>query len=310
MDKINIDELNVRSMTGFGTAVCEKDTYKMSIEIKSVNNRFKDVYAHLPAGLRSLESIINEHLNQYALRGKIDIYVNYTDNIGNSSSLVIDKDLALAYRDALNNLSQIVNSSDIHSADEKFSLNNLISLSAYPGILIKEDKFPDVQDLQDDFTHTLDCAIELFIQMKTAEGKNLCKDILYRINVIRKITDDLCQLAPTIVEKYRQNLVAALGEYLNANDLDQTRIIQETAIYAEKTNYTEETTRLKSHLSQFEQTVINGGSIGRKLDFIVQEMNREINTIASKANSADAGQLVVDVKGEIEKIREQIQNIE
>nr|WP_196594884.1 YicC/YloC family endoribonuclease [Pectinatus sottacetonis] len=297
-------------MTGFGTAVCEKENYKISIEIKSVNNRYKDVSSHLPLGLRSLETIINDHLNKYSLRGKIDIYINFTDNTGDSNSLLIDKDLALAYYNALKELSTAINKPDKNIIPDSLSFSELIKFSAYPGILVKEDKFPNIKDLQSDFTKTFDTALELFIKMKLNEGKNLCKDILYRVEIIYKKTDQLCELAPAIVEKYRQNLVAALGEYLTANSIDQTRIIQETAIYAEKTNYTEETTRLKSHLTQFKETIQNGGNIGRKLDFIVQEMNREINTIASKANSAKAGQLVVDVKGEIEKIREQIQNIE
>lgn len=307
MNKTEIEKLSVRSMTGFGTAVCEKDKYKIAIEIKAVNNRYKDVSAHLPLELRTFEAVINEHLNKYSLRGKIDIYVNFVDNADSNNVIKVDRDLVIAYKNALMEIADIVNGKPWQ---EELSLNELIALSAYPDILTKENVLPDIDALETDFASTLDKALSLFIDMKSVEGKNLCADILYRLDIIRRKTDCLCELAPSIVEKYRQNLVTALGEYLNADDIDQTRIIQETAIYAEKTNYTEETTRLKSHLAQFEETIKTGGSIGRKLDFIVQEMNREINTIASKANSAEAGQLVVDVKGEIEKIREQIQNIE
>lgn len=294
-------------MTGFGAASCEKKNYTISIEIKSVNNRYKDVSTHLPLGLRSLEALINERLNEYSLRGKIDIYVSFADNSGNNKSFTVDKGLVKSYKKALLAVAGIVSPAVPKKA---LSISEIIELSAYPGILTREDKLPNVKDLQKDFADTLEKALKVFIKMKTTEGANLCHDILYRLAIINKATNALCKLAPAIVEKYRQNLISMLGEYLKADVLDQTRIIQETAIYAEKTNYTEETTRLKSHLDQFKQTLKDGGSIGRKLDFIVQEMNREINTIASKANSAKAGQLVVDVKGEIEKIREQIQNIE
>ncbi|WP_132547830.1 YicC/YloC family endoribonuclease [Pectinatus cerevisiiphilus] len=302
-----MENTSVRSMTGFGAAVCEKEDYKITIEVKSVNNRYKDVSAHLPAGLRTLEPLINDHLNKYSLRGKIDIYVNFVDYADDNKIFIVDKELVLSYQKALSEIAAIVNSAPLQKG---LSVNDLIALSAYPGVLTREDKVPNVEYLKEDFTKTLEEALSVFIQMKTVEGANLCRDILYRLSIIREKTDCLCDLNPAIVEKYRQNLITALGEYLNANDIDQTRIIQETAIYAEKTNYTEETTRLKSHLIQFEQTLTSCGNIGRKLDFIIQEMNREINTIASKANSAEAGQLVVDVKGEIEKIREQIQNIE
>lgn len=306
MDKLTAKNSAVRSMTGFGTAVCNKNNYTISVEIKSVNNRYKDVAAHLPPGLRALEVIINDYLNKYSLRGKIDVYVNFTDTSGTNSIIKVDKNLLLAYKKALDEIARTL----CQPTQYNFSSNDFIALSVYPGILTKEDILPTVAEIKDDFINTLGEALTLFIEMKTTEGKNLCSDILYRLAIIRDKVTLLCDLAPSIIEKYRQNLVTTLGEYLNANDIDQTRIIQETAIYAEKTNYTEETTRLQSHLQQFEQTLSTGGSIGRKLDFIVQEMNREINTIASKANSAQAGQLVVDVKGEIEKIREQIQNIE
>lgn len=294
-------------MTGFGTAACDKENYKITIEIKSVNNRYKDVSAHLPMGLRSLEQVINDCLNKYSLRGKIDIYVNFIDKTGDSNSITVDRNLVSAYQKALAKIADIINSKPLSG---NMSIHELIAVAAYPGILTREDKIPDIESLRDDFISTLEGALSVFLQMKATEGKNLCHDILYRIDIIRKKTGCLCDLNPAIVEKYRQNLITTLGEYLNANEIDQTRIIQEAAIYAEKTNYTEETTRLKSHLDQFEQTLKTCGNIGRKLDFIVQEMNREINTIASKANSSQAGQLVVDVKGEIEKIREQIQNIE
>lgn len=302
-----LKKLSIYSMTGFGSANCDRQTYKISTEIKSVNNRYKDISIHLPLALRTLEPIINKQLNEYTLRGKIDVFVNFIDKSNDSKSLLVDKQLVSAYQKALTEIAGVI---DPYLAKKEFSMNEIIALSAYPGILTREDSLQITKEIEDDLNATLKGAMNALLTMKATEGENLYKDIIYRLNIIKEKNDALCKLASIITEKYRHNLLNTLEQYLQADKIDQTRVIQETALYAEKINYTEETTRLQSHLNQFMNTLHSTGNIGRKLDFIIQEMNRESNTIASKANCAEATILVVDVKSEIEKIREQIQNIE
>ena len=186
----------------------------------------------------------------------------------------------------------------------------LAVIASYPDVLKLNEENADLEAAQPVLMQAMEQALASFVAMREAEGQNIQRDLLARIGTLENFVGELEKLAPEIVATYRQRLENLLKEYLAKEDIEESRLIQEVALFTDKVNYTEETVRLRSHFDQFRQIITAGEPVGRKLDFLIQEMNREINTVASKANSAGAAQFVVDVKSEIEKIREQIQNIE
>lgn len=297
----------IRSMTGFGAASFDNGIYKIGIEMKAVNNRYRDISIRMPSALRALEVNIVEALNKYGLRGKIDIYINFVNNNEQNKQLAIDKDLLIAYYNSLQEINTI-----IKSIDKKAKLKNLtlIDLANYPGIVNLADEDLNLEEINPLLINTVELATAEFIKMKEIEGENLKLDLLKRLDIITDCTEKIKEIAPTRLIEYRVQLIETVKSLLNETNIEENRIIQECAIMADKIDITEETVRMASHLQQFKATLDMEGNIGRKLDFIVQEMNREANTMASKANNADIAKLVVDIKGEIEKIREQVQNIE
>ena len=290
----------LKSMTGFGAAAVENDDYKVTVELKAVNQRFLELNFHMPRQFGQWEENLRQLIRKSAARGKVDIFVNYVDKRESKSCVRVDKGLALAYQTAMNELSDTLHLPRPDSA---------AMFADFPDVL-QVEQTADMEGLQPLLEDTLQQALTAFDEMRQREGAHIAEDFEQRLAKLEDMRQQLITLAPAIVEERRQHLQEVLAEALAGKDFDETRIIQETALFADRVNYTEEVVRLESHIAQFRQIMAAGEPSGRKLDFLIQEFNRETNTIGSKANSKDAAQLVVDMKSEIEKIREQVQNIE
>ena len=290
----------LKSMTGFGAATVENDAYKVIVELKAVNQRFLEMNFHMPRQFGQWEENLRQLIRNVAARGKVDIFINYVDKRETKSTIRVDKGLALAYQAAMNELSDTLHLPRPDSA---------AMFAGFPDVLQVEQSL-EMEGLQSVLEDALQQALTVFDHMRQREGAHIAEDFEQRLTKLEGMRQQLITLAPAIVEERRQHLQEVLNEALAGKDLDETRIIQETALFADRVNYTEEVVRLESHIAQFRQIMAAGEPSGRKLDFLIQEFNRETNTIGSKANSKDAAQLVVDMKSEIEKIREQVQNIE
>ena len=290
----------LKSMTGFGAAAVENDDYKVTVELKAVNQRFLEMNFHMPRQFGQWEENLRQLIRNFAARGKVDIFVNYVDKRESKSTIRVDKGLALAYQTAMNELSDTLHLPRPDSA---------AMFAGFPDVLQVEQS-AELDGLQPVLEDALQQALKAFDDMRQREGAHIAEDFEQRLVKLEGMRQQLITLAPAIVEERRQHLQEVLAEALAGKDFDETRIIQETALFADRVNYTEEVVRLESHIAQFRQIMAAGEPSGRKLDFLIQEFNRETNTIGSKANSKDAAQLVVDMKSEIEKIREQVQNIE
>ena len=290
----------LKSMTGFGAAAVENDDYKVTVELKAVNQRFLEMNFHMPRQFGQWEENLRQLIRNVAARGKVDIFINYVDKRETKSTIRVDKGLALAYQAAMNELSDTLHLPRPDSA---------AMFAGFPDVLQVEQSL-EMEGLQPVLEDALQQALTVFDHMRQREGAHIAEDFEQRLQKLEGMRQQLITLAPAIVEERRQHLQEVLNEALAGKDFDETRIIQETALFADRVNYTEEVVRLESHIAQFRQIMAAGEPSGRKLDFLIQEFNRETNTIGSKANSKDAAQLVVDMKSEIEKIREQVQNIE
>ncbi len=291
----------IKSMTGFGAGDAETAEFKVHIEVKAVNQRFLETNYHMPYSMNMFENQLTKKIKEYASRGKLDINIRFQDLRDKAVTVKVDKGLVAAYGQALQEISsQLELSAPVTAAQ----------IASYPDVLKLNEENADLEAAQPVLMQAMEQALESFVAMREAEGQNIQRDLLARIGTLENFVGELEKLAPEIVAAYRQRLENLLREYLAKEDIEESRIIQEVALFTDKVNYTEETVRLRSHFDQFRQIITAGEPVGRKLDFLIQEMNREINTVASKANSAGAAQFVVDVKSEIEKIREQIQNIE
>ena len=291
----------IKSMTGFGAGDAETADFKVHIEVKAVNQRFLETNYHMPYSMNMFENQLTKKIKEYASRGKLDINIRFQDLRDKAVIVKVDKGLVAAYGQALQEISsQLELSAPVTAAQ----------IASYPDVLKLNEENADLEAAQPVLMQAMEQALESFVAMREAEGQNIQRDLLARIGTLENFVGELEKLAPEIVAAYRQRLENLLKEYLAKEDIEESRLIQEVALFTDKVNYTEETVRLRSHFDQFRQIITAGEPVGRKLDFLIQEMNREINTVASKANSAGAAQFVVDVKSEIEKIREQIQNIE
>lgn len=291
----------IKSMTGFGAGDAETADFKVHIELKAVNQRFLETNYHMPYSMNMFENQLTKKIKEYASRGKLDINIRFQDLRDKAVTVKVDKGLVAAYGQALQEISsQLELSAPVTAAQ----------IASYPDVLKLNEENADLEAVQPVLMQAMEQALESFVAMREAEGQNIQRDLLDRIGTLENFVGELEKLAPEIVAAYRQRLENLLREYLAKEDIEESRLIQEVALFTDKVNYTEETVRLRSHFDQFRQIITAGEPVGRKLDFLIQEMNREINTVASKANSAGAAQFVVDVKSEIEKIREQIQNIE
>ena len=288
-------------MTGFGRSKLIADNFEITVEIRSVNHRYFEYASRMPRSIIFLDDKVKELLKTRIVRGKVEVNVSLVDNSDNSLSLELNEAYASAYIKAMRSLSK------------KYKLKDDLKLSALTGVsdLFRVKK----NDLDEEFIteNVLKCsseALDSFISMRAAEGEKLVADITGRANNILKMVEVIEKRSPETVTEYRERLEAKIKELLGDTTIDEQRILTETAIFADRIAVAEETVRLRTHIAALLSLFETGGDIGKKLDFIVQEMNRETNTIGSKAQDIEIGRLVVDIKAEIEKIREQVQNIE
>ncbi len=291
----------VLSMTGFGRGKAKDDNRELTIELKTVNHRYLDISLRMPRLMNALEEEFRKKIREALSRGRVEVSVSYKNIAENQITVALNEPVADAYHNAFNELAK------------KFGIDNKPDLSVLSGIsdifAISEPE-EDEEALGKLLFSALDEALKVVLDMREKEGEFLTKDIFERCGIINQLVDSIEESSPTVVEEYRKKLEQRLKELLNNTDLEETRFQTEVAYFADRSNITEEIIRLRSHLKQLKQTMKKGGAIGRKLDFIVQEMNREANTIGSKSSDITITNHVVELKSEIEKIREQIQNIE
>lgn len=291
----------IKSMTGFGRCENANEKRKFTVELKSVNHRYLDVNIKMPKKLNFFESAIRNLLKKYMERGKVDVFITYEDYSEDNFSLKYNSALAGEYLKYLNEMA------------EQFNLDNDIrvsSLSRYPEVFVMEEQGIDEKELWAELEQTIHGACKQFVESRIQEGKNLKKDLCLKLDNMLGYVDFIEERSPIIMKDYRTRLEDKIRELLGDRQMDEARIITEVTIYADKICVDEETVRLRSHIQSTKDTLEKGGSCGRKLDFIAQEMNREANTILSKANSLEIADTGINLKTDIEKVREQIQNIE
>ena len=291
----------IKSMTGFGRCEFTDEKRKFTVELKSVNHRYLDVNIKMPKKLNFFESSIRALLKEYIERGKVDVYITYEDYTEDNYALKYNSALAAQYLDYLNRMA------------EEFGLENDIrvsNLSRYPDVLVMEEQDVDEKELWDGLERALRGACEQFVASRIKEGENLKVELIDKLDHMISYIDFIEKRSPLIMEEYRKRLEDKIKEILGDRQMDDGRIATEVTIYADKVCVDEETVRLRSHINTTKDTLLEGGSIGRKLDFIAQEMNREANTILSKANNIQISDTGINLKTSIEKVREQIQNIE
>lgn len=290
----------IKSMTGFGRGKYENEGTTYTVEIKSVNHKYSDINVRLPRFLNSVEDKIRKRVAEVISRGKIDIFVSFENYSNKGTTIRINKDLAKEYIKELKSLAE--------EADLRFDLN-VIDVSKFPEILKLEDEDND-ELIGQEVMIALDDALGKFVSMREIEGQKLVEDIERRIYLIQEKVNEVTKFSSTLVEEYMARLQTRVNELLAPGVVDEARLMQEIVIFSDKSSIEEELTRLKSHISQFLELIKQSSPIGKKIDFLIQEINREVNTIGSKANSLDITNKVIEIKTEVENIREQIQNIE
>lgn len=290
----------IKSMTGYGKETKNEQERKYQIEIKSINHRYLDISVKMPRALSYLEEIIKQKISKKVKRGKIDVFITFENNSLEGREIKINTELATAYIKELKKLAETEGiSSDIQVND----------IAKYPDVL-------NIQNAQDDekikieILEVLDGATTNLVRMREIEGERLAKDILERLDKIKMQVKEISEFSTGLIGEYIVKLEERLKQLLKEQEIDKSRLAQEVVIYADKCSVEEEVTRLNSHISQFENLLNSNEAIGKKLDFIIQEMNRETNTTGSKANNLEITNRVIEIKTEIENIREQVQNIE
>ena len=292
----------IKSMTGFGRCEVQDESRKFTVEMKSVNHRYLDANIRMPKKLNFFETAIRSLLKQSVQRGKVDIFITYEDLSEQQVSLKYNEVLAAEYL------------SYFEKMQEKFSLENDIrvsTLSRYPEVLTMEEQAVDEEELWKGLKKALDGAIRQFVETRTSEGEHLREDRIEKLDNMLKLVGCIEERSPQIIAEYRDKLETKVKELLADTQIEDSRIAAEVVIFADKICTDEEVVRLRSHIVHMKDTLVSDDSgIGRKLDFIAQEMNREANTILSKANDLEISNIGIELKTEIEKVREQIQNIE
>ncbi len=291
----------IRSMTGYGSGEAVSKEYKVTAEIKSVNHRFCDISVRLPRKLSFYENDIRTHVKKFASRGKIDVFISYEEYEKIHSGVIYQKDMAASYIQKLEELS------------EDFSLENTLStyeVACLPEVFKIEDRKPDEDNIKALFKKAIEEAGQRLVQNREAEGLRLKDDLMIKLDGLLVFLAEIESRAPEILEAYREKLMTKVSELLDDRNIDDSILVSELVVFADKICVDEETVRLRSHIENMKNTLEQEESVGRKLDFIAQEMNREANTILSKANDLEVSNQAISLKTEIEKIREQIQNIE
>ena len=293
--------MKIRSMTGFGHAASETGNRKFTVEIKAVNHRFLEVGIRSPKVFNVFESSIRATIKEYLSRGKVDVYITFEDNSEAGGHVHYNGNIAREYLE------------HIRSISNEFGLKNDVSavaLSRFPDVFTTQDMSLDEDELWKELEAVLRQALENHVKSRESEGEHLRADIIDKLDVMRKNVAVIEENSPKIVEEYRSKLRAKVAELIDDSQIDEARLTTEVVLYADKICVDEEIVRLKSHIEAMKKTLNDGGSCGRKLDFIAQEMNREANTTLSKAGDLITSDIAIDLKTDIEKVREQIQNIE
>lgn len=291
----------IKSMTGFGRCEVSEGDRKFTIEMKSVNHRYLDVNIKMPKKLGFFESAIRSELKKYVQRGKLDLFITYEDFSESNVCVKYNREAAAAYLGYLKSMA------------EEFGLDDDVrvsTLSRYPEVFSMEEQTVDEEEIWNGLEKAIRGAAEELTQTRIKEGQNLADDLIAKLDGMLEHVAFIEERSPQIVAEYKAKLQEKVHELLADAAVDETRLLTEVTIYADKVCVDEEIVRLRSHIETMKQSLIEGGSIGRKLDFIAQEMNREANTILSKANDLAISNRGIDLKTEIEKVREQIQNIE
>lgn len=291
----------IKSMTGFGRSEIVKGNRKISVEIKSVNHRYLEAGIKMPKKLNVFESRMRDLLKKYATRGKTDIFINYEDDSESQVNLKFNQNIADEYMAIFNNMS------------EKYNLKNDMTvggLARFPEVITMDEVQEDEEELWHFIEEAMKAALEQFVNTRILEGENLKKDLLGKLDHMEELIAFVEKRSPEIMKEYRSKLESKVKELLGDTTIDESRIATEVIIYADKICVDEETVRLRSHIEHARKCLNEEGGIGRKMDFIAQEMNREANTTLSKANDIEISNAAIDLKTEIEKVREQIQNIE
>ena len=291
----------LKSMTGFGRYENVTDAYKISVEMKAVNHRYLDLSIKMPKKLNFFEAAIRGELKNYIQRGKVDLFINYEDLTESNVCVKYNRELASEYMMYLNKMA------------EDFALENDIRvsvLSRYPEVLSMEEQTIDEEELWQLLEEAVKGAAEGFVETRVKEGENLKNDLIGKLDGMLTHVDYITERSPLIIAEYKHKLRDKVRDLLEDANVDESRLLMEVTIFADKVCVDEELVRLRSHIETTKENLLQGGSIGRKLDFIAQEMNREANTILSKTSDLEISNHAIELKTEIEKVREQIQNIE
>lgn len=291
----------IRSMTGYGRSEMLSDSCRIAVEIKSVNNRYLDIGIKMPRQLNQLEAQIRAELKKYMLRGKVDVYISYEDLTESNMTVKYNDRIAKEYWKYFRQM-----------ADE-FGIDNDIrvsSLARFPDVLMMEEEPADPEGIWENLEKVVHEAAQKFDESRIREGEFLCANMLQKLDEMLDHVAFIEEKAPELVERFRTALRDKVSELLEASNIDEARIAQEVTIHADKICVDEELVRLRSHIEATREELKRGGSIGRKLDFIAQEMNRESNTILSKSDDREVSDHAIELKTSVEKIREQVQNIE
>lgn len=291
----------IKSMTGFGRYEAAGNNRKFTVEMKAVNHRYLDISIKIPKTLSFFESAIRNELKNDIARGKVDIFITFEDLSEKTATVRYNRETAAEYLAYLRRMAEDFGLED----DVRVSV-----LSRFPEVFTMEEAATDEEELWKELQRALKGAAEMFVKSRIAEGEHLKEDLLEKLEEMLRLTDFIDSRSPQIVSEYRRRLEERVKELLGDSTLDEGRILTEVTIFADKICVDEEIVRLRSHIETTRKALLEGGSIGRKLDFIAQEMNREANTILSKSNDLEISNCAIELKTEIEKVREQIQNIE
>lgn len=290
-------------MTGFGRGEYRDSEHGFTVEIKSVNHRYHDTVLRFPKSLNTLEDKIRQMIAKKLVRGHIEVMITRVDYTEADRTVQVNRSLAVTYSEAIERVANAIG-----APFEK----NPYRIASFPDVIVIEEAKDDIDVLWTKLSKAVASALDSLMEMRIAEGEALASDLHMRVARLEDYISQIEAYTPSVFGAYRDGLLSRMRDALAelGAEPDEARILQEAAIYAEKVNITEELVRLRSHIRQFDQTLCKAESVGRKLDFIVQEINRETNTIASKVNNFGVANIVIEIKSEIEKIREQIQNVE
>ena len=291
----------LKSMTGFGRGEAADDKMKILVEMKSVNHRYLDLGIKMPKKLNAYEAVVRNILKEYIQRGKVDVFISYEEFAGSSVRLKYNQALAQEYMNICRQMQQ------------EFDLiqdTSVSMLARLPEVITMEQVAEDDEQMEELLTTALRSACESFVAAREKEGEQLKIDLCKKLDHMLNLVQEVEERSPKVVQEYRQKLTDKVKEMLADNSIDESRILTEVTIFSDKICVDEETVRLSAHIRSMKEFLLKGGAVGRKLDFVAQEMNREANTTLSKCNDLETSGIAIELKTEIEKIREQIQNIE